>query len=185
MKLITKRPILLIASAVLLSASLLIALPRFLNAAGTEQSGDWGINCEKTDETKGKDVADCVIIQEIRYKKGESQGRLAYLKFGRVKDKKEGTKTQGVLLAPLGIMVQSGIIMQIDDSKNTSVIPIARCISEGCLSNFSLGDDGVEKLKKGTKLNLYYTTADGKKLKTSISLKGFSNAFETLKKASF
>ena len=170
-------------SAVILLAGA-IALPSILSAkASNERIGDWFLTCN-SDETKDSKIGNCMMQQNLEYGEGEKKGRLLNIAIARIKTEK-GKETNTILTAPLGIMLQAGIGLQVDDDEKIIQIPLERCTSAGCVARFNVAKDVIDRFKKGKNINIYMKSPDSKNLKTAISLKGFSKAYKEVENAAF
>lgn len=173
--------------ASLIALSIIFSFFSFVtdSSASSERHGDWFVECE-TAETESEMIGNCIMQQGLQIKKENQQGSLGSLKIAKVKNQEGQEATQVLLVTPLGILVQAGVIMQIDDDEEAiSQLPILRCTQGGCYSEFILPEEGLNKLKKGGQLHAYYTAPTGKKLKATYSLKGFTKAYSKVERASF
>lgn len=100
--------------------------------------------------------------------------------FGPPSDGKGGLS--GSIAAPFGLDLQSGITLRIE--KETLLkASFKTCLPQGCLASL-IADDKVERaLRAGAELLIEMTAADtGQRVDVTVSLKGFSQSLDRLKK---
>jgi invasion protein IalB len=152
------------------------------NARLGEKHQDWQTVCEKRGEG---DEEVCGAIQEVKTK----EGKLAlWAAFGYLQPNVDGA----VMIfripfdltdPPTGFRVAKGAQIAIDGGTQVDV-PIEICAPGGCQIGLLLEDPFVQALKAGNKLNLTVPLATGQTATINISLKGFTAAYDSLKKPS-
>jgi len=157
------------------------AEPAAPNASIGEKYGDWQGVCEKRDEN----TEVCGAIQEVKTK----EGKLAlWAAFGYLQANAAGP----VMIfrvpfdltdPPSGFRVAAGAGIAIDGGTRVDV-PIEICAPGGCQIGLLLEDDFVRALKAGNKLNLTVPLSNGQSATINLSLKGFTAAYDSLKKPS-
>lgn len=143
---------------------------------------EWSQRCveEKVEGKSGKKAAkkSCAIFERIDMK--DSKLRLAEFAVGFAGDKeKEKGTALGKITLPLGIMIDPGISMKIDDGKPYIFRP-AFCTNEGCITFVNLDKDVLTSMKKGKNLIFGFKTAEGRDANLTMTLTGFEKAFKTL-----
>jgi invasion protein IalB len=141
-------------------------------AGSSQQFQDWRRECAPA--TAGK-PENCAIRQVILNKDGKPMLAVAMGYFG---PKREA----GALFdLPLGLFLPTGVVLTIPGTEPVRVI-IQTCQPQGCRAGLILAADVLAALKKADSAQVTVESAERKKLSTTISLKGFSKAFATLKK---
>jgi invasion protein IalB len=119
----------------------------------------------------------CVVSQELRAETGQP---IATVSIQNTPDpKKYGLG----LVVPLGFVLPPGVVLNIDNEKKATA-PFVICIPGGqkqqpaCVAQAVVADDFVGALKKGNKLSLVLTTAQGKAIPIDVSLSGFAKSFD-------
>lgn len=147
-----------------------------------EKHGDWQTVCEERGEG-GAEV--CGAIQEVKTK----EGKLAlWAAFGYLQPNVDGAVMifripYDLTEPPTGFRVAKGAQIAIDGGSQVEV-PIEICAPGGCQIGLLLEDPFVQALKAGNKLNLTVPLATGQTATINLSLKGFTAAYESLKKPS-
>lgn len=152
------------------------ALSVAASAAEPQKFGDWILRCDSPVEGKG-DV--CYLNQTINYKKGKVKGRLLDVKIGTVGG---GKDFFAVLMLPLGLSLQSGAALQVDDAKQVP-LTILTCTKAGCRSQLKMTGELLTGFRKGVKLKIGFIPFRGKRtVVVEASLTGFTSAFKALMK---
>lgn len=158
--------------------------------------GDWTVRCQtlkvrvppqqagggsgKGDKATGeiREVEQCGMAQRVTSEKNKN----IFLNIVVLKREKKDEKAppgEIQLVAPLGVFLPGGVAMEVDSS------PIGRigflsCQPYGCVTVSELTDDLLGKLKKGSAANMIIYVAPGQGVPLTISLKGFTAAFDEL-----
>ncbi|MEM7211466.1 MAG: invasion associated locus B family protein [Pseudomonadota bacterium] len=132
--------------------------------------GDWDIVCvEGTDtcrmEQTGKtDQNEPILAVSIERVSGASINGQAY-------------PSVITMVAPLGTLLPA--ISAKIDSAEPKLLPFERCLSNGCFARSPMIDETVSSLKKGSKMLVEFRR--GRMVSVSISLRGFTKAYNSLK----
>ncbi len=86
------------------------------------------------------------------------------------------------LLLPLGIQVNAGGIMQIDEEEQAEQFTIETCLPAGCISRFALKPELVSKMSAGQNLYISFADAQGQTMKIQLPLQGFAMTLESIQK---
>lgn len=135
----------------------------------------WTLRCQPQKEgAAADDKKSCEIFQRLVVK--ESLARVAEFAIGFP----EGSEiARGVIVLPLGILLQPGVEMRIDDGKPYA-FKIRYCTEAGCFAYVNLDKDLLETMRKGTSANFAFKAADGKDVNLSMTLSGFGTALKGL-----
>jgi len=144
-----------------------------------EKFGDWQSVCQKVSETEQL----CGNVQEVK----TAEGKLAlWAAFGYFQP-----DTGPVMILrmpydlvepPTGFRVANGMQIAVDGSGQVNV-PVEICAPGGCQIGLLLEEKFVTALKAGNKLNITIPLATGQTATINLSLKGFTAAYDGLKKA--
>lgn len=162
-----------IGMAALAAASAFAADPSLPNGATSlrEQYADWtvlcGINADGDKKTK---VCSMQQEQVRQVKNGPSQRVLAV----ELQPKDKGL--EGVLVLPLGLKLDKGATLKIDEGKASDASPFRTCVFAGCIVDIKADDNMVASLGKGKEIAVKTVSDEGKDADFSISLNGFQNA---------
>ncbi len=99
----------------------------------------------------------------------------------------EAQEVQGVpvvavtdVITPLGVVLTSGLTMKIDTAEEQRA-PFQICTEQGCLVREPLTEAAVDRFKKGNVAKITVVAAQQGPVSTSISLSGFTKAYNSLK----
>lgn len=81
---------------------------------------------------------------------------------------------------PLGIALQPGITIKVDEDFEVGGIPIVRCEPIGCLIEAEAATDLIDAFKSGTNGSIYFAAVSGQVTALPFSLEGFSGALKKL-----
>jgi invasion protein IalB len=127
---------------------------------------DWGVACQMQSEAPA-----CVLRQfqtNNQTKQVVLTVELSSLPAGTIR---------GVLLLPLGLSLQQGARLTLDDAALGDPLPFSTCVVQGCAVALDFDADTVAKLKSGKTLGVTVTSgAPGAPATFAVSFKGFSAA---------
>jgi len=138
-----------------------------LRAHKTRHRKPWNIRCS------GEEVAPeraCEIFQRLTLAK--TGQRVSEFVIGLSEDKKNA---RGVLILPLGILLDNGIEMQIDDDQIFKFKP-RYCVNDGCYAFINLDKPLLSALKKGGVVEFRAVALSGKDIKIKMTLQGVTKA---------
>ncbi|MEJ5025491.1 invasion associated locus B family protein [Brucella anthropi] len=162
-----------IGMAALAAVTAYAADPLLPNGATSlrEQYADWTVLCGiATDGDKKTKVCSMQQEQVRQVKNGPSQRVLAV----ELQAKDKGL--QGVLVLPLGLKLDKGATLKIDDGKASNASPFRTCVLAGCIVDVVADDKMAASLGKGKTIAVKTVSDDGKDADFAISLNGFQNA---------
>jgi invasion protein IalB len=163
-------------------AAILIAPVSFAQEKAAEKTSEkagkpWEVRCEKDPATKkdeGPKRGRCEIFQRLTLKKtGE---RVMEAAIGFPKDK---NTARGIFIAPLGILLQAGLQMKIDDGKPYK-FQLRYCEKGGCFGFVDLGDSILKEMRRGKKLTVSFQASSKKNVNVEMTLDGFSGALDQI-----
>ncbi|MEO1065885.1 MAG: invasion associated locus B family protein [Pseudomonadota bacterium] len=147
--------------------------PRWAHAQGEvrEVHGEWEIRCETP---PGAREEQCALIQFVVADDRPNVGLTVIVL-------KTADKQARVLrvLAPLGVLLPSGLGLRIDD-RNLGRTDFVRCLPEGCVAEIVMDDQLVTDLKGGATATfiIFQTPEEG--IGIPIELGGFTPGFDAL-----
>ncbi|HEY8190097.1 MAG TPA: invasion associated locus B family protein [Micavibrio sp.] len=133
-------------------------------AAGQPTGEPWSVRCSGDKPTLDRE---CEVYQRLIVSK--TGQRVAEFAVGFPKGKTDG---RGVIVLPLGILLEEGIVMQIDEGQKFKFKP-RYCTNDGCFAFVNVNAALLEELKKGSVVQLNAKALNGKEIKIKMSLQGF------------
>jgi len=156
-----------------MSAAWSIAAPTTA-AAEPQQFGDWFLRCEARGEGQGEL---CYLNQTHNYSKDNISGLLLDIKIGALG---EGKELYTIMMLPLGLSFQSGVIMQSDNGESAP-LTIQTCTNDGCRSVAPVSDDLLWGFRQGKILKVGFVPFGGTQtIVVEASLTGFTAAYKAL-----
>lgn len=159
--------------AVIIAAAGLCGQPDQALAQGAVKSshGDWQMRCDKP---PGAREEQCALVQNVTAEDRDNVG-LSVIVL------KTADKQARILrvLAPLGVLIPSGLGLRIDD-KDIGRAGFVRCLANGCFAEVVLEDDLINQLSTGKQATfiIFQTPEEG--IGIPISLAGFKEGFAAL-----
>jgi invasion protein IalB len=132
----------------------------------------WVVRCNKEMKDEGTKRGRCEIVQRLIVK--ETGKRFIEAAVSFPKDKSDA---RGVFVVPLGILLQPGLQMKIDDGKPFK-FQVRYCDGNGCFGYVDLNAQILDAMKKGTKLTLTFQALNQKVINVEITLKDFVTALQ-------
>ncbi len=147
-----------------------------------ESPSAWTIRCTEipkdAEKKDSKAVKSCEIFQRLSVK--ETGQRLIEFAVGKNVDSETGD-ARGVVVLPLGILLQPGVLMQIDKDQPYK-FDVNHCTEKGCFAYVDLNAEIIDHMYKGNLATLILKTIEGKNVKIALSLKGFKQSYEKVSK---
>ncbi len=133
--------------------------------------GDWEVRC---DTPAGAQNEVCSMMQFVTAEDRDNVG-LSVIVL-KTADKKARIMR---VLAPLGVLLPSGLALKIDTS-DMGRAGFVRCLPDGCLAEVILDDQLIQKLRDGKTATfiIFQTPEEG--IGIPISLNGFGPSFDSL-----
>jgi len=136
-----------------------------------ESFGDWSVECKAI-----SNVRQCRLGQ---YQEDTKSGK-TIVAIQITADENDGVSA--LLLLPLGLQIGKGVQFKLDDKFQTEKAGFATCVAVGCLVPVHLSPMSVEAVEHAGKLQIVQAVyGSDKPILFSISLKGFSPAYQRLK----
>jgi len=149
----------------------LLAQDDVASAISEDVAEPWIVRCNnegdiELEEKRGK----CEIFQRLSLK--DTGQRVVEMAIGFPEDKETA---RGIFILPLGILLQPGVTMQIDDNAPLK-FAVRYCVPNGCVAYVNLNDAILDMLKKGNQANVIVKQASGEDITLPIVLKGITKA---------
>jgi invasion protein IalB len=140
-----------------------------------EQKNPWSVRCNELAE--GEEVSEakrgrCEVYQRLVM--AESGQRLAEFAIGFPEDQENA---RGVVIMPLGILLNPGVQMMIDDG-DPFTFKVRYCNQGGCFAYLSLSEEVLKMLKKGNEASFLFMEPGGKTVRVNMSLMGLTKALK-------
>ncbi len=133
------------------------------------QFQDWTVTC-----SDGGEQRRCAMVQLLRV-----EGRTEPLLRIELNWTQSGGMS-GAVVTPFGLDLSKGMSMSIDGGERWN-LPYRTCQNFGCVVRLTVNSDVVERLRKGSKMDVSLYTLDGANaLEIPVSLTGFSAASDAL-----
>lgn len=144
--------------------------------------GDWKVACQDASEAvvkQGGAKRACGMQITVQDDKNKRIGLTVMLRKQKKADKTTMSTIQ--VIAPVGVYLPVGIAVEID-GKAAGRLPYARCLPQFCLAFSEILPTTLEKLQKGSSANFLIYEAPGVSVPLTVSLKGFTAAYNSLDK---
>jgi len=136
---------------------------------------DWTLQCLPPE---GEQPETCAMVQELRVKSGKRLLALQITETGTVV-RQDGPSLVAVFSLPLGVYLPSGVIMEIE-GKPPLKLEYERCDRGGCYAGVVLGEILTTALREGVEGKVRFNNLNGRTISATISLKGFTAAYNAL-----
>ena len=140
-----------------------------------EAYGDWTVSCVIRPDAQGSSTKLCILAQEQVQTRDRTRQRVLHVEL-----RPESDGAKGTLVLPFGLDLSAGVKYRLDDGKPGTKQFFRTCLPVGCLVGVDFDAHIVEALKSGKVLKII-SSADadgGQETVFSVSLTGFSNAYE-------
>lgn len=138
--------------------------------------GDWQLQCIRTAD--GNDP--CEIYQILKDSTGQAVADISILALP-----KGGEAVAGAtIMVPLETLLTPGVALAVDSGK-TRAYPVTFCAQPGCFVRVGLTAEELASFKNGNNatLSMVPVAAPDKRVDVTISLKGFTAAFDAVQAA--
>lgn len=142
---------------------------RIPGGASSLQEGfdDWRVACQAERST-------CFMSQQQAQQDGQ---RVLTIELRPAPD----GDLAGTLVLPFGLLLDEGVVFQVDDLPESGPLRFRTCLPVGCVVPLAFDAATVERLRVGNALKLATVVRNGEALPFAISLKGFSAALDRLR----
>jgi len=160
-------------AATVFAATVLSALTGSALAQGTVKSvhGDWQLRC---DTPPGAQAEQCALIQSVTAEDRPNVGLTVIVL--RTADQKSRLMR---VLAPLGVLLPSGLGLKIDDA-DIGRAGFVRCLPNGCVAEVVMDENLTKQFRSGKAATfiIFQTPEEG--IGIPVSLNGFGEGFDRL-----
>jgi invasion protein IalB len=142
--------------------------PSLPNGASSinETYGDWVVDCRLLEGQK-----QCLVVHA--QVNNQTRQRVFEIQLRAPKD----AKTEGTILMPFGLKLDSGAIVTLDDKDIGQPLRFSTCTPQGCLLPVSFPAATVDSMKKSKTLAIAsLNLSNGEVVTFKIGLEGFANA---------
>jgi len=134
-----------------------------------EVHGDWLV-VGAVQPNVTKEQKSCVIVQEQIHT--ETRHRVLLLEL-----RPDAGGVTGTLVLPFGLLLQKGVVLQVDEGRHAPAIPFRMALPVGCIVDIEIGALRLALIKSGKTLNIHAIAADtGESVTFPVSLNGFASA---------
>ncbi len=142
---------------------------------GKDKVEAWQMRCN-ADEQGNAIESECEIVQQLI---AQETGR-RFLEFV-IGFKDSNTTANGVVILPLGILLEPGVNMVIDDNQPLK-FKVRYCDATGCYSVISLPESVLNMMRKGKEAYIIMRARNNQQVRVAVSLDGFSKALNKIQK---
>lgn len=137
---------------------------------------DWLVSCATPQATEAAPAPArvCEMRQELRRADGNQRVLTMALQPAA-----EGTGATVTMIAPFGLLLSQPITIDVADTRVLDV-PFRTCLPAGCVATAPANQDAVDIMALGAEAVVSMTSTDGQTLKLTVSLAGFTTAWNRL-----
>jgi len=160
------------AAALALFAGTAVDHPAFAQGQIKETFGDWNLIC---DTPPGARAEQCALVQSVIAEDEQNVGlTVIVLKTA------DGQSRIIRVLAPLGVLLPSGLGLKIDDA-DVGRAGFVRCLGNGCIAEVVMEDDLIAKLKAGGIATFIVFKTPEQGIGIPVTLQGLGEGLEQLR----
>ncbi|QID17871.1 invasion associated locus B family protein [Nitrogeniibacter mangrovi] len=160
-----------LACAALAALALVPAASRAAKSGDTFK--DWRIQCE---QPKGAPAELCHAYQLVSMK--DTKKPIVHMAIGYPPKQ---TEPVAILTVPLGVALQAGIQIKVDDGEPLRV-PYNVCAQNGCQAGVKIDAALLKSLRGGSQAHISFANLQRQAVDVPVSLKGLSAALDALTK---
>ncbi len=149
-------------------------------ATTLQKVANWTVRCGEKKEGDTA-AAHCEIFQRLVSK--DSGQRVTEFAVGYPDGPGAGRDARGVIVLPLGVVVDEGMDMQIDEGQKFK-FRVRYCMAKGCLAFINLNDNLLAALSSGGEARITGKAFNGQEVNIRISLDGFGGALRKIQQGS-
>ena len=139
--------------------------------AGAES---WQIRCGEEGNIETPEKGKCEIFQRLSMK--DTGQRVVEFAIGFGPEDKEA---RGIIILPLGILLESGGLLKIGDNEAFKFSP-RYCDAGGCVAFLGMNEKILGMMRKNDKATLTIKAMNGQDINIELPLKGFGKAFKNI-----
>ena len=145
----------------------------------------WIVRCG--DRVEGQPRRKCEMVQSISVREtGQRVAEMALTAGYQMADDGEVMDMiGGLVLIPLGVSTEDGLIIRIDQSQQARQFPIQGCAAQGCQARIAFTREEAGRMAEGETLSLIARNTQGKPVVIPMSLDGFGAAMEEMQRRAF
>jgi invasion protein IalB len=133
--------------------------------------GDWQIRCETP---PGAQSEQCALMQSVTAEDRPNVGLTVIV----LKTADQKSRLMRVV-APLGILLPSGLGLKIDD-KDVGRAGFVKCLPNGCIAEITMDDNLISQLRNGHTSTFIIFQSPEEGIGFPMSLKGFGDGYDHL-----
>lgn len=146
-------------------------VPALAQGALRATHGDWQLRCDTPPGAQGEQ---CALLQSVTADDRENVGlTVIALKTA------DGQSRIMRVLAPLGVLLPSGLGLRIDDA-DVGRAGFVRCLPNGCVAEVIMEDPLLEQLRNGQNATFIIFQTPEAGIGIPVSLNGFGEGFDAL-----
>jgi invasion protein IalB len=145
--------------------------PALAQGAVKNTFGEWQMRCETP---AGAKTEQCALVQSVQ---AEDKPNVTLVVI--VLKTADGKSRLLRVIAPLGVLLPSGLGLKIDQS-DVGRAGFVRCMPSGCIAEVVMDDDLLKKLGTGQQATFIVFQTPEEGIGIPVSLNGFAKAFESL-----
>lgn len=167
------RPALFSALFAAMAATALLGSAGSANAQGVVRSvhGEWQIRC---DTPPGAQSEQCVLLQSVQADDRPNVG-LTVIVLKTVDQQSRLLR----VLAPLGVLLPSGLGLKIDDA-DVGRAGFVRCVPNGCVAEVVMDEKLIGQLRNGQNATFIVFQTPEEGIGIPLNLRGFGEGYDAL-----
>jgi invasion protein IalB len=158
-------------AAALFLGALVAPSPTYAQGVAKAKYGDWEIRCEKP---AGATADQCALIQSVT---AEDKANVNLVVI--VLKTSDGKSRLLRVIAPLGVLLPSGLGLNIDEAKIGSA-GFVKCLPTGCVAEVIMEDKLIDQLKSGKIATFVIHQTPDEGIGLPLSLSGFKEGYAKL-----
>lgn len=146
---------------------------------------NWIVRCGEKPE--GQTRRPCEMVQSITMQDtGQRLVQMALTAGYSVKDDGEVMDMiGGIVMLPLGIQTEQGVVLRIDEAEQARKFPIESCAEQGCQARIAFSREDAQKMAQGQTLSVVLHNEAGKVFVIPMPLSGFGDALQEMQAQSY
>jgi invasion protein IalB len=151
------------------------------NPAPAASGVNWMERCQDVKKNETETFKYCEVFQRLSMKAKDSDKmqRVSEFAVGYPNGLKE--KAHGVLIVPLGILLDDPVELDLDGKKQFTS-RVSYCQPDGCYAQLVLSDGALEKIGKAKAMTVKLKALNGQTVQFNLLPEGFREAIEKIQK---